>query len=228
VKDEYFGDINDYRKYGLLRVLGEVAKVEIAVCWMLTPDEGRETDVKYLNGPKRWRSFDPELFDFLREMVIERKVRNVRVLEGTNILPRSRFFSEMLQDDLTSRARYFERVREFARGAQLVFFDPDNGMDVKSVRIGQRGPSKFLYRNEVSTFFAAGHSLLIYQVFPREKRDPFIRRLTHDLGKTTGTSVVFSYSTDRMVFSRSARRRGRPIHKSKHGSPEPVGLGNQG
>jgi len=37
MKNQYFGDINDYRKYGLLRCFAE-AGLNIGVCWMLTPE----------------------------------------------------------------------------------------------------------------------------------------------------------------------------------------------
>ena len=35
MKNQYFGDINDYRKYGLLRILTNGGEVDTAVCWML-------------------------------------------------------------------------------------------------------------------------------------------------------------------------------------------------
>ena len=39
MKNQYFGDINDYRKYGLLRVLCNRGEIETAVCWMLATDD---------------------------------------------------------------------------------------------------------------------------------------------------------------------------------------------
>ena len=39
MKNQYFGDINDYRKYGLLRILSTYGPIKTAVCWMLTPDD---------------------------------------------------------------------------------------------------------------------------------------------------------------------------------------------
>jgi hypothetical protein len=42
MKDQYFADINDYRKYGLLRILGEGLRV--GVCWMLTKPDGSGDD----------------------------------------------------------------------------------------------------------------------------------------------------------------------------------------
>jgi len=41
MKEQYVGDINDYRKYALLRYLAEKGGVRTGVCWMLTqPDAG--------------------------------------------------------------------------------------------------------------------------------------------------------------------------------------------
>lgn len=41
MKGQYFGDINDYRKYGLLRALQSSGEGSLLVAWMLTPDDGR-------------------------------------------------------------------------------------------------------------------------------------------------------------------------------------------
>lgn len=40
MKHQYIGDINDYRKYALLRTLSADGVNRIGVCWMLTPDDG--------------------------------------------------------------------------------------------------------------------------------------------------------------------------------------------
>jgi hypothetical protein len=40
MKNQYFGDINDYRKYGLLRILQSTGNGRLLVAWMLTPDGG--------------------------------------------------------------------------------------------------------------------------------------------------------------------------------------------
>ena len=56
MKDQYFGDINDYRKYGLLRAIVRTSGMRLMVAWMLTPDDG-STDgkfVSYLEHPGKW------------------------------------------------------------------------------------------------------------------------------------------------------------------------------
>jgi len=55
MKNQFVGDINDYYKYGLLRILSCLGKKEIGVCWMLTPDR-----TEYLEDPRKWRDFDPD------------------------------------------------------------------------------------------------------------------------------------------------------------------------
>lgn len=40
MKNQYFGDVDDYRKYGLLRILHRVSVFRIGVCWCLTVDDG--------------------------------------------------------------------------------------------------------------------------------------------------------------------------------------------
>ena len=66
MKEQYVGDINDYRKYALLRALAGEGAVKIGVCWMLTPSDGRADGNRlgYLRKPA-FSEFDPPLFDLL-------------------------------------------------------------------------------------------------------------------------------------------------------------------
>jgi len=202
MKNQYFGDINDYKKYGLLRLLNGCKQIRTAVCWMLTPNGPRPDGhrIDYLRQPEKWSSFDPVVYQFLREQVIERQIRNVNTLESSNILPTCRFYSEVVQDSPTSREEYLQRFLEFAHGAGLVFFDPDNGMEVKSVPFGRKYSSKYLYWTEVENSFSAGHSLLVYQHLPPKPREPFIRNLADRFRDVTGVSCVYSYRTQFAVF----------------------------
>jgi hypothetical protein len=202
VKNQYFGDINDYRKYGLLRQLSGAGQISTAVCWMLTPDDGR-TDgslVTYLHQPATWRRFDPELFDCLKDLVLGQNRRDVRAAESAGILPTCRFFDEVLADDRAGRAAYFESFFELAQGCELIFFDPDNGIEVKSKPYGRKGSSKYIYWRELTASFSRGHSLLIYQHFPRVPRRPFIDAKARELVEKTGADEVYSFRTPRVVF----------------------------
>ena len=86
MKNQYFGDIIDYRKYGLLRVLN-VAGLSVGVCWMLTADDDRLDGLKtsYLQNPHRWRHYDPPLFDFLKAALNDYR-RSVVEFEKSRLL----------------------------------------------------------------------------------------------------------------------------------------------
>lgn len=202
MKNQYFGDVNDYRKYGLLRALTGMGRISTAVCWMLTPDDG-STDgkfVNYLKDPKRWRHLDPELFDKLREAVIVGGVRGVVIAEDSELLPASRLFCEVLPDDPERRRTYFESFWSIAAERDLIFFDPDNGMEVRSKPVGCKGSSKYLYWPELADALLRGKSVLVYQHFRRSRRDLFISEMAREFADRTGAFAVYSFRTAFAVF----------------------------
>ena len=69
MKEQYVGDVNDYRKYALLRHFAG-AGIRIGICWMLTPpDDGPDGGkTAYLKDPERWRHYDPAVFDLLKSV----------------------------------------------------------------------------------------------------------------------------------------------------------------
>ncbi len=209
MKNQYFGDINDYMKYGLIRVLTGHGRIRTAICWMLTPNDGFADGkfIDYLYKPDFWRGYDAALYDRLRHIVLEEDIREVYAAQSDGTLPNCVFFPHILSDNREARARYFEEFERISRGCELVFFDPDNGLEVKSKPYGHKNSSKYLYWKEVRKFFAAGHSLLIYQHFPRVKRDQFIASMVEKLEARTGAHNVYSFRTPHVFFLLAAQDR---------------------
>jgi hypothetical protein len=202
VKNQYFGDINDYRKYGLLRILSHKGDVRTAVCWMLTADDdfGHGALTDYLQDPDRWRAFDPELFDSLVQCLAEPDNRHVEWAEASGILPSAGFFPRLLTDNTNERQEYFRQFLDVAHSCDLVFFDPDNGLEVKSKPYGRKDSCKYLYWRELSEAYRSGHSVLVYQHFRREKRDQFIEELSARICEETGAAEIVSFRTAHVVF----------------------------
>jgi hypothetical protein len=202
MKNQYFGDINDYRKYGLLRLLTDCGEIKTAVCWMLTPDDGLGDGgfTSYLEQPDDWRHYDEDLFDHLKRCVLDHGLRNVCEIENSDLLPSCRFCSTLVPDDREAREVYHKDALDSARGCELVFFDPDNGIGVESKPVGRKGSSKYLYWQEIVRLWKAGYSLLIYQHFPRVPRDPFIETKARQLADRTGAPLVISFRTPHVVF----------------------------
>lgn len=204
MKNQYFGDINDYRKYALLRTLCG-CETPLSVCWMLTPDDtgpdGRRTE--YLDQPARWRHFDPEFFDSLRKAVPNN--RGVAWAEETVILRSACFYSRLLSDSKEQRGQYFKDLLRCAHHSELVFFDPDNGLEVPSRPYGRKGSSKYLYWKELEDTWRAGHSVLLYQHFPFKKREDFISEVAANVRAKISLPEVVAFRTPFVVFFLLAR-----------------------
>lgn len=203
VKNQYFGDINDYYKYGLLRILAEKIPGKISVCWMLTEDDsstdGRRLD--YLSKPNRWRKYDSQLFDKLRESVIINSSRDV--VEALAVICRENvsFFNDILYDSVPDRKRYFQKLSNSLDDTELVFFDPDTGIAPASMMKGKNKSSKYLFWSELKEIIDSGKSVLIYQHFPRfKKRDDLIKEKRMLIEERTEAVEVFVFRTPHVAF----------------------------
>ena len=207
MKNQYFGDINDYRKYGLLRALTSATSLRTLVCWMLTPDDGSKDGRKlqYLDQPEKHRIKDPDLFDELRQLVKVERQRDVFTIQGSAALPFSRFsfFDEILGDSKPEREAYFRKALAQARGCELIFFDPDNGFEIKSKPYPKdkgKDTSKYLYWRELEQAYQQGHSLVAYQHFGRQRRNVFTPEKAEEIKAHTGCEGVWSFRTANVVF----------------------------
>ena len=202
MKHQYFGDINDYRKYGLLRAIIDSTELRIFVAWMLTPDDGSRDGkfIDYLHDRNTWRRFDPPLFDVLKEAMHSDIPRHVRLIEKSNIIARSTYESSTVPDGAIERRQWFEELLEKATDSDLVFLDPDNSFEVKSRPYGRKASSKYVYWREVESLWQRGKSLLIYQHFIRKKKPAYTQRMLNDLQHSTPDSFVETFSTSNVLF----------------------------
>jgi hypothetical protein len=178
MKNQYAGDVNDYVKYSLIRRLAAGSRDRVVtVCWMLTYDDDR-TDGNlraYLSAPERFRRFDPVVFDALSRIV--HQVPSVAAVERQGVIEGAKYFSGVLRDERGVRRSYFERFWTSVRPGSLLFFDPDNGLEVKSVPKGRKNSAKYLYWDELAEGLGRGHSVVVYQHFPRVPRERYVAML---------------------------------------------------
>jgi len=159
LNNQYFCDISDYYKYGLLRLIIKHTNLNIGVCWMLTKDDGKKNDKRkqYLSQPERWQHYDPKLYEFLKNCYCH---GNDITKVDRRILPACKFLSPSgeLEDNAVARQQYFNEFKHLTQSCDLLFFDPDNGMEVPSTHYGHQGSSKFLYWCEARQMYELGHS----------------------------------------------------------------------
>lgn len=179
MQQRYVGDVGDFGKYGLLRGLLRAARPRrprLAMLWWLTADESHNADGRhaaYLDAPAEYRACDEALFDAMRAV---RAARTVQAVMSAGLLPPDAVsFDEPLTFSARRRATerrsardgWLERARAASRDAQLLFFDPDNGLECRSVgRHALKGP-KYVFEDELQALGGPAQSLLVYHHLSR-------------------------------------------------------------
>jgi len=203
MKVQYLGDVNDYRKFGLLRLFMRIPDLKIGVCWLLTPDDKTKDGGKrqYLTKEVE-RGYDTDLFNALADIKEPPDMDEFNRLERHEILNGITFFNERTPCNRDKRDLFHSKCLEHLKYADLVFFDPDNGIEVKSLPYGRKKSNKYVFLNELKAHWECGKSLLIYQHFPRKNRDLFIdeqcNRLSREL-QIDGEGI-FALRTPHVVF----------------------------
>ena len=169
---------------------------------MLTKDDGQPDGKKigYLNNHQKWRQYDPLLFDHLHQVVIIDRTSDVRLVQSERSLPCARFYDECTPDSNEHRQDYFEQMRRQLNTSDLIFFNPDNGIEVKSVPKGRGNSSKYIFWDELKDVFNIGKSVLVYQHFRREQRDAFISRIVSEYQNRVGATKGYWFRTPHVIY----------------------------
>ena len=190
MQDRYAGDIGDYGKIGLLRIL-QAHGLLVAVNWYRVDpleiekrDDGtfKQDDGKFLI-PDDLRVCDKELADTLFRIAMS-KYRSVEVLEQANLIPGACYFHELLKAD--NRDEWHRRAMEKLKGSDIVFLDPDNGLLVTSVGKMSARSVKYTFYEEVGDYFRRGQSVLIYNHRSRKQESVYFHEICSRLQETTG------------------------------------------
>lgn len=183
MQDRYVGD---FGKYGLLRRLCSEDKhgraLRLGVLWYkfdgednaVTNDGSR---IQYLFKPSGQQrllsSCDPDLFNEMQAIVSKR--RSIAAVETAGILPEGTvFYHKGLSFDEVPLGKRLEKRRDWidaglrqVRDAHMVFFDPDNGMEVRSCSKRSKYAPKYAFYEDLFRCWERGQSLVIYQHFGR-------------------------------------------------------------
>jgi hypothetical protein len=189
MQNRYVGDIGDYLKLGILRALSPGYRLGVA--WWLYPDETHNRDgrhISYLQRRDRWRRFDPQLFDTLAAIVASNR-RYVSALEAAGLLPGALFASEPVPtEQSTSRCRqarreWFAKAKDQLADADLVFADPDNGLEPDRFTYCSAKAGKSVTFSELLELVRPGRCLIVYH---------------HHTRRTGGHHAEIGYWVDRL------------------------------
>jgi hypothetical protein len=186
MQNRYAGDIGDYVKLAILRHIG--ARERLGIAWWLFPDEtnndGRH--VTYLSKPEKWKHLDPELFDALAEVV---KSKNRSVLALQKYLPPGTQFSgekmpcfeKPYSSRPAKRHEWFQRVKTVLDGCNIVFVDPDNGLELGKFALTRSRSGKSIRYSELNALNQEARSLVVYHHCFRVHHESQIRAIADRL-----------------------------------------------
>jgi hypothetical protein len=196
MQSRYVADIGDFAKYGLLRALTAPGswRPRLAVLWYLVPDETHNEDgrhIQYLSAnadqQQQWMACDSALYGCLKSLVdLDR--RSIWGVQKAGILPGAVFHGEPLAykrgESLPlrekRRAEWLSGASAKCEQADVVFLDPDNGLEVKTGRLTKKGP-KYVYFEDLHCLAGDHRSLIIYQHTTRQASA--LAQIRHRLGQ---------------------------------------------
>ncbi len=182
MQDRYIGDVGDFGKFGLLRLLcgqDSTSRLSLGVVWYRVENESHNDDGKHwtylLRDSKHLRSCDSELYDGLNRLLVQdgkvvNDYRNVARIESSGLLPAgTRFFSDSLsyqrvnfQDRLRAKGEWLDRALDATVHADIVFLDPDNGIECESVKKTAKKAPKYVFWDDITAFATRNQTVVVY------------------------------------------------------------------
>lgn len=154
MQERYLGDVHDFVKYALLRFLHDALGLRIGVNWYKScPEDLGESysddgEQRYHLKNGEWEEWDSDLFKRILhfEHSAERRLDRIRVL---GILPADTlYFEDIVPVEVKERCSWHQRARSIFTDTDLVFLDPDNGFQVKSMK-PQKSPNYSFFQEAV-------------------------------------------------------------------------------
>lgn len=204
MQDRYIGDAGDYGKYGLLRAVAATG-LRLGVAWYATQlsggGDGDGSRIQYLAAPDRFRECDPDLFDALSSLVRGQR-RTISEVMGAGILPPSTLYhseplsfvrSEARRSRADRRDKWLGCLNRAVQPCNVVFADPDNGLQTASVgRLSLGGP-RYAYYEDLRPMYERGQSLIVYQhATRRAPLEDQIRARMSELARELSCSAVWA------------------------------------
>jgi len=181
MQDQYAADVGDFGKFGLLRHLlagGDVAK-RLGVVWYYFKPTGKASNdgkhITYHTADPSLCACDEVLAQRLKSVLDDRRVS---VIERAEVLPASTAYfgrdlnfgsvhpSQSNHDKnarLRLRAQWMADALREAQGCDLLFLDPDNGLEVPSCASkSQMRAGKYAYLDEIRAFKEKAAIVVVY------------------------------------------------------------------
>ncbi len=177
MKNQYAGDVGDYTKLGILRGL-EKAGFSIGLNWYLTPDDPEHsktlTDGKHTSYLKcACDTPDVYLHSILKKIGLSNN-RTVARLERAKLFEKALFGNKLLEAQKRDKW-HFKALKKLSK-QDIIFLDPDNGLEVKSTKPCSKNGNKYTTYKEAADYYSHGATVIIYNHRDRKPENEYIKR----------------------------------------------------
>lgn len=180
MQDKFVGDVGDFGKYGLLSHIYAQSQgnFSIGVNWYKNTKEKKKEKnhgkfVNYLKAEykyqRKYQECFPELYEKLKQLV-ETDNRNLHKVEISQILPENTIFysedvpfsSPFYLDREKERIKWFKRSLEHLKKADIIYVDPDIGIEKDTVRKTRIDAVNYVFWDEIQKYYEEEHSVIVY------------------------------------------------------------------
>ena len=194
MKNQYAGDVGDYTKLGVLRGL-EQAGFSIGLNWYLTPDEPEHS--KTFTDGKHTKFLecdcdtpDIDLYCALQKIGLSNN-RTVARLERAKLFENTLFWNKMLEGK--SRDKWHLEALKKLGKQDVIFLDPDNGLEVKSTNPYSKNGNKYTTYKEAADYYVQGATVIIYNHRDRKPENEYLKRFSQfiDMEETKNAKMFY-------------------------------------
>lgn len=195
MQDKYVGDIGDFGKYILLNEILVQAKkqsivnIRLGLNWYYTTiNETGNADGKHTaylseenSNHDKFKKCSPILYEVLGKHVSENK-RTIAAIEANKkILPEETiFYSEPIPHigttapkRIAAREKWHKDSISQLNKADIIFFDPDNGIHLDTSIKSRAKSVKYIFQNEIESYFKLGKTVVVYNHRDRSKKQKY-------------------------------------------------------
>ena len=204
MQNNFVGDIGDYGKYGLLREIC-AQPLSLSVNWyrVISKENPKQNDGKYigyLSDPNRYKKYDPSLYEALHKIVVQEHTREIERIERERLFP-AIYFSKVVDKN---RADWHREALAQTKGTDVVFLDPDNGLETACMHRKNRAKTLHVKWDELKDYYARGQSVVLYQQQARITTEKLVENIMefqeNHLHSDDVKILLFPKGTRRLYF----------------------------
>jgi len=197
MQERYLGDVHDFVKYSFIRHVYEAMGWSGGLNWYLANPasvdhpENNDGEQRYHLASGDWVTVDPELISQL-EPFQNPKSRNIYAFERAGVLPAGTLYANAPVTNDDDRAAWHDDCFASLHGADFVFLDPDNGLEVPSST--RKARPKYALFNELRDYASDFKMVTVIQFArqcdPVKRAEEVCRRIHEQTGLVVAAPVI--------------------------------------